>query len=187
MIQLNLFAFWISMQVQKTQQRNLPGWQMRQEICSFFAFPTTFAISTSPPPCLWPTMSKCQVLNCICVMPAGPICMFFVRTPDQSLVRQFLHCLLDHIATLAYSQYILAHFYFCLCFCLYMYLYFDWCFMCLYCAVWWPWVPWLVGATLAFMQLPMAALAMPMTLADNDAVRSCNVVLKSIHSDLLLL
>ena len=103
---------------------------MMQELCSFFAFPTTFAISTSHPPCLWPTMSKCQVLNCICVMPAGPICMFFVRTPDQSLVRQFLHCLLDHIATLAYSQYILAHFYFCLCFCLYMHLYFDWCFTC---------------------------------------------------------
>ena len=69
MIQLNLFAFWISMQVQKTQQRNLPGWQMRQEICSFFAFPTTFAISTSPTPCLWPTLSRCQVLNCICVTP----------------------------------------------------------------------------------------------------------------------
>ena len=103
---------------------NLPGWQMMQELCSFFAFPTTFAISTSPPPCLWPTMSKCQVLNCICVtpicvqtVPAGPICMFFVRTPDQSLVRQFLHCLLDHIATLAYSQYILAQFYFCLYLC----------------------------------------------------------------------
>ena len=37
----------------------------------------------------------------------------------------------------------------------------------------------LVGATLAFMQLPMAGLAMPMTPARNDAVRSCNVVRKS--------
>ena len=49
--------------------------------------------------------------------------------------------------------------------------------LCLYCAVLRA-VGALVGATLAFMQLPMAALAMPMTLADNDAVRSCNVVLK---------
>ena len=37
----------------------------------------------------------------MCTDSAGPICMFLVRTSDQSHVRQFLHCLLDHIAIFA--------------------------------------------------------------------------------------